>query len=93
LPGGTGTGAGGEGTGEDAAQKEAALQQYQQYLQRIKTQQQQKTQELVDPKSVYYLTPEEQAARGYINPAELYESITPFKRGGLASMKRNAKWQ
>lgn len=88
-----GTGTGGEGTGEDAAQREAALQQYQQYLQKIKTQQQQKTQELIDPKSIYYLTPEEQAARGYINPAELYESITPFKRGGLASMKRNAKWQ
>jgi hypothetical protein len=79
-----------EAAKEEAAQKEAALQQY---MQRIRTQQQQKTQELVDPKSVYYLTPEEQAARGYINPAELYESITPFKRGGLASMKRNAKWQ
>jgi hypothetical protein len=94
LPGGTGaggTGAGGtgeEGTGAEA-QKQAALQQY---LQQVKAQQQ-RTQELIDPKSIYYLTPEEQAARGYINPAELYESITPFKRGGLASMKRNAKWQ
>jgi YD repeat-containing protein len=78
---------------EDPAQKEAALQQYQQYLQRIKTQQQQKTQELIDPKSIYYLTPEEQAAREYFMPSKIFESVTPFRRGGLASMNRNAKWR
>jgi hypothetical protein len=42
---------------------------------------------------VFYLTPEEQEARGYFNPATIFESVTPFKRGGLASMKRNTKWQ
>jgi hypothetical protein len=77
---------------EDPAQKEAALQQYQQYLQMIKAQQQ-RTQELINPKSVYYLTPEEQLERRYIDPSELDQSISTFRRGGLASMKRNTKWQ
>lgn len=94
---GTGdTGVGEEGTGEEGteelAQKQSALQQYQQYMNKLKAQQQGALQD-INKQSVYYLTPEEQEARGYFNPATLFESVTPFKRGGLASIKRNAKWQ
>jgi tetratricopeptide (TPR) repeat protein len=78
----------GLGTIKSKQEAQAALQQ----ANKVK-QQQALTQQLLDPKSIYYLTPEEQEARGYFNPVQMFESVSPFRKGGLARMKRNTKWQ
>jgi hypothetical protein len=78
----------GLGTIKRTQEAQAALQQ----ANKVK-QQQALTQQLLDPKSIYYLTPEEQEARGYFNPVQMFESVSPFRKGGLARMKRNTKWQ